>query len=182
MADLDELARRMAGLVANLADRGVRWAVRVAVLVALAAVATYLLGLAALDGPVGRVWPVLGAVIGLAAIAAPVLAAWRLRSVRKGAPELVSEVRTLMGRNADAQRVVIDTVETRPSTGERSVVVYQNRDFGDLRRMAVNADDLRALPGALAAVTTFPGLLIIGVLATLAFGFVSLIFLIALAF
>src|SRR5690606_14493258 len=99
MADLDELARRMTGLVANLADRGVRWAVRVAVLVALAAASTYLLGLAALDGPVGRVWPVLGALIGVAAIAAPLLAAWRLRSVRKDAPQLVGEVRTLMGRN-----------------------------------------------------------------------------------
>lgn len=182
MADLDELARRLVGVVTTLAGRGVRWALRVAVVVGLAAVAMYLLGLAALDGPVGRVWPVLGALIGLAAVGAPLLAAWRLRSVRKDATTLVTDVRTLMTRDVDARRVVIDTVETEAPTGDRSVVLHQRRDFGDLHRLAVGADDLRSLPGALAAVMTFPGLLIIGVLATLAFAFVSFIFLIALAF
>lgn len=182
MADLDELAGRLVQLVTALAGRGVRWALRVAVVVAIAAAVMYLLGLAALDGPVGRAWPVLGAILGLAAVAAPLLAAWRLRTVRREATTLVGEVRTLMGRNADAQRVVIETVETGIPTGERSVVVYQSRDFGDLHRLALHTGELRTLPSALSAVTTFPGLLIVGVLATLVFGFVSFIFLIALAF
>ncbi len=182
MADLDDLAGRMVRLVTALAGRGMRWAIRVAVVVALAAVTMYLLGLAAFDGSAEQVWAVAGAIIGLAAIAAPLLAAWRLRSVRRDATALVGDVRTLVDRNADARRVVIETVETGLPTGERSVVVYQSQDFGDLHRMAVRTDDLKSLPAALSAVRTFPGLLIIGVLATLLFGFASFIFLIALAF
>jgi hypothetical protein len=183
MAELDDdLARRMVALVTTLAGRGVRWAVRVAVVVFVAAAAMYLLGLAALDGSVGDVWPVLGALIGLAAVAAPLLAAWRLHRVQRDASALVADVRTLVGRNAEARRVVIDTVEAGTPTGDRSIVVYQRRDFGDLQRMAVSAEDLPALPSALTAVRSFPGLLLIGVLATMGFAFVGFVFLIALAF
>ena len=181
MADVDDLARRLVALVMALAGRGIRWALRVAVVVAIAAAVMYLLGLAALGGSVGSVWPVLGAIIALAAISAPLLAAWRLREVTQHADALVGDVRTLMAGSADAQRVVVDTVETGRPTGDTSIVVYQSRDFGDLRQMATSAH-LHSLPAALRAVTTYPALLLIGILATLCFAFVSLIFLIALAF
>ena len=181
MPDVDDLARRLVALVMVLAGRGVHWALRVAVVVAVAAAVMYLLGLAALGGSVGSVWPVLGAIIGLAAISAPLLAAWRLREVTQHADELVGDVRALMSSSTDAQRVVVDTVESGPPTGSTSIVVYQGRDFGDLRQMATSAH-LPSLPGALRAVTTYPALLLIGILATLGFAFVSLVFLIALAF
>jgi hypothetical protein len=181
VADVDDLARRLVALVVALARRGVRWALRVAVVVAVAAAVMYVLGLAALGGSVGSVWPVLGAVIALAAISAPLLAAWRLRDVTAHSEALVGDVRALMSGSADARRVVVDTVETGQPTGETSIVVYQSRDLGDLRRMATSAH-LHSLPRALRAVTTYPALLLIAVLATLGFGFASLVFLIALAF
>lgn len=185
MADFDDVARGLTDLVTRVARSGARWATRVAVVVGVAALIMYLLGLQALDGPVGRIWPWLGALIGLAATGAPLLARWRLTSVGKDATELVGEVRSLMSGNADARRVVVDTVETgdrvstEPTTTLRRVEV---REFRDLRRLVGTAGDLRRLPQALAAVATFPGLLAIGLLATLAFAFVSLIFLLALAF
>jgi hypothetical protein len=186
MADVDELASRLTALVTNVAGRGVRWASRVALVVFVAAVIMYLLGLQALDGPVGRIWPVLGAVIGLAAVAAPLLARWRLGAVTKRASAIVGEVRTLVAGDGTARRVVIDTVEaSQPAmTGQGSMIVVRSdgASFRDLRRVVSTTANLRDLPGALVAVTTFPGLLAIGVAATLVFGFISLIFLIALAF
>jgi hypothetical protein len=181
MPDRDELAERLVAFVTTLARGGERWAIRGAVLVTAAALVTYLLGLAALDGSAEQVWAVIGAAIGLAAIGVPLLAAWRLRAVRRRAPELVGDVRTLMGRNRDAERLVIETVESGQPTGDRSMVVYRSQDFGDLQRIAVSTGDLRVLPDALTAVRSYPGLLVIGVLAILGFGFLSFVFLVALA-
>jgi len=185
MTDVDELAGALTRLVTSVARRGARWATRVAVVVFVAGLVMYLLGLAALGGSVGRVWPWLGAVIVLAAVAAPLLARWRLTSVSKDATGLVAEVRTLVSGSADAHRVVVDTVETADRVGAEPAATLRGvevHEFRDLRRLAGTAQDLRRLPLALAAVTTFPGLLAIGILATMAFGFVSLIFLLALAF
>lgn len=186
MADVDELASRLTALVTTVAGRGVRWATRVALVVFVAAAIMYLLGLQALDGPVGRIWPVLGAVIGLAAVAAPLLARWRLGTVTKKATAIVGEVRTLVAGDGTARRVVIDTVEAGqpPTNGQASIVVARSdgAGFRDLRRVVGTTAGLRELPGALVAVTTFPGLLAIGVAAILIFGFVSFVFLIALAF
>jgi hypothetical protein len=178
MADVDDLARRLVALVMALAGRGIRWALRVALVVGLAAAVMYLLGLAAIGG---TAWAVFGAVVAIAAVGAPLLAAWRLREVTQHADALVGDVRSLMAGSTDARRVVVETVETGQPTGDTSIVVYQSRDFSSLRDMATSAD-LRSLPGALRAVTTYPFLLLVGILATILFGFASLIFLIALAF
>jgi len=180
VTETEDLARRLVALVMALAGRGVRWALRVAVVVFLSGAVMYVLGLAALEGSMGQVWPVLGAILALGAVSAPLLAAWRLHAVRDDATGLVGDVNALMSGSTDARRAVIDTVETGAPAGERSIVVYQSRDFGDLRRLATSAH-LRSLPSALRAVMSFPGLLLLGVLATVAFGFVSFVFLIALA-
>ena len=88
------------------------------------------------------------------AVGAPLLARWRLSSVIRRANELVGEIRTLITRDADAQRVVIETV---------AVEEAQPADVRDLRpvglrlaavrpacaRSRVKAGDLRELPGAL---------------------------------
>lgn len=182
MAELDELARNLGHLLDRLARGSARWALRVAVATAIAAVAMYLLGLAALEGPVGQIWPWLGAIVGLAAIAAPAWAAWQLHAVHRSANSIVGEVRTVLGRSDEAQRIVVDTVEANEPTGTTSITVYRARDFGDLRRVVGAGSDLKALPAALATMTTLPFRLLVGVLATLAFAVVSFVFLLALAF
>lgn len=181
MADVDELARNLTAFLDRLSRGATRWAVRVAVAAAIAAVAMYLLGLAALDGPVGRIWPWFGALIGLAAVAAPAWAAWQLSSIRRNATGIVGDVRTVLGRSNEAQRVVVDTVEANEPTGDRSIMVVRNQDFGDLRRIVGAGSDLKSLPVALAALASLPARLLIGVLATLAFAALSFLFLLALA-
>ena len=44
------------------------------------------------------------------AVGAPLLARWRLSSVLRRTNDLVGDIRTLISRDADAQRVVIETV------------------------------------------------------------------------
>ena len=182
MADLDALAHQLGGLLDGVARRSVRWAARVAIVTALAAVVMYVLGLQALDGPAGDAWAWLGAAIGIAAVAAPAWAAWQLRAVHRDARGIVADVRTLLDRDVDAKRVVIDTVEVNEATGERSTVVYRAPDMRDLRRVASAGADLKSLPLALAALSTLPFRLLVGVLATLAFAAISFVFLLALAF
>lgn len=182
MADLDDLARQLGSTLDRVARGAVRWTGRVAIVTAVAAAVMYLLGLRALDGPLGDVWPWLGALIGLAAIAPPAWAAWQLRTVHRSSSDIVSDVRTLLGRSTEAQRVVIDTVEVQEPTGDRTLIVSRGRDLGDLRRVVGTGVDLKALPMALATLTSVPFRLLLGVLATLAFAAISVVFLIALAF
>ena len=182
MADLDDLARQLGGLLDRVARRSVRWATRVAIVTAIAAAVMYLLGLQALDDGAGDVWRWLGAIIGIVAVAAPAWAAWQLRSVHRDARGIVADVRTLLDRDADAQRIVIDTVEVSEATGERSAVPYRAPDMSDLRRVVMTGADLKSLPLALAALGSLPIRLFVGVLATLAFAFVGFIFLLILAF
>ncbi|MFV0308008.1 MAG: hypothetical protein ACK5OX_09735 [Desertimonas sp.] len=182
MADLDDLARNLGGLIDRLAGGAVRWSIRVALITGVAALVMYLLGLQALGGAVGNIWTWFGAAIGLAAVAAPAWAAWQLRAVHRDTSGIVADVRTVLTRDPAAQRVVIDTVEVDEPTGQRALMVYQGRDLGDLRRVVGASNDLRSLPMALAALTSLPLRLLVGVFATVAFAFVSFVFLIALAF
>lgn len=183
MADVDELARRTTALVTGLARKGMTLATGVAVLVLIVGGLSYLTGLAGLDGSARSLWTVLGLVMLVVAVGAPLLARWRLSSVSRRANELVGDIRTLISRDADAQRVVIETVavdERAPSdVRDPRPVVYDSRQFNRLRTVTVKANDLRELPSALVAVTTFPGLLAIALLGVVVFGLLGFVFLIA---
>jgi len=180
MADVDELARRAVATVSLLAEKGAKLAGAVALFVGAGSVIVYLLGLAALEGSARSVWVVAGAVLVVIAAGAPLLARWRLSSVRRDATSLVTDVRTLLERNTDARRVVTDTVEHEAPAGTRSpAVVVHSRRFTNLRQVAGTANDLRSLPSALLAVTTFPYLLAISVALLPVFFILGLIFLIA---
>jgi len=183
MADVDELSRRTATLVTALARKGMRLATGVALVVLFIGGLSYLTGLAGLDGSARKLWTVLGLGMLVVAVGAPLLARWRLSSVIRRGNALVGDIRTLISRDADAQRVVIETVAVEePQPGElRDLrpVVYDSRQFDRLRTVSIKAGDLRELPGALRAVTTFPALLGIALLGVVVFGVLGFLFFIA---
>jgi len=180
MAEIDELARRAVALLQLLAQRGAQLAFVVAMFVGAAGLVTFLLGLAAFEGGARSAWVAIGIALVLVAVGAPLLAGWRLSAVRRDATSLLTDVRTLLARNADAERVVIETVEQSDLVGARSpAVVVHSRRFANLRSIAGTANDLRSLPSAMLAVTTFPALLAVGLVFLPVFFILGFVFLIA---
>jgi hypothetical protein len=186
MADVDELTRRTTTLVTGLAAKAMRLAAGVAVVVLIVGGLSYLTGLAGLDGSARSLWTVLGLIMLVVAVGAPLLAWWRLAAVSKRASALAGDIRTLITRDADARRVVIETVtvdEPQPAdVRELRPAVYDSRQFNRLRTVTVKASDLRELPAAIRAVTTFPWLLALALLGTLVFGLLGFLFLLAWIF
>jgi hypothetical protein len=183
MPDLDALARRAVDAVMLLARRGALLALTVAIVTTLVVGAGYALGLAAMSGDVESAWIAIGGVLAVIAIGAPLLAGWRLLGVRRHAGELVGEVRTLLTKDARAERVVIETVEVGDdgTGGATPAVVGQTVQFSRLRTLALGTENLRRLPDALRAVTTFPVLLAVALVLMLVFGVLGFLFLIAWA-
>jgi hypothetical protein len=186
MATVDELARQTTTLVTTLARKGVRLATGVAVVVLVVGGLAYLTGLAGLSGSARSLWAVIGLVMLVVAVGAPLLARWRLASIGTHAGDLMGDLRTLIARDVDAERVVIETVavdEPTPSAGrDLRPVVYDSRQFDRLRTVSVKADDLRELPSAMRAVTTLPLLLGIALLGVVVFGTLGFLFLLAWIF
>ena len=185
MADLDELSRRTATLVTTLARKGMSVATGVAVVVGVIGGLSYLTGLAGLDGSAHSAWTVVGAAMLIVAVGAPLLARWRLSRVHRHVTQLVGEVRTLVARDPEAERVVIETVaydQRDEGAGDLRPVVYDTRQFNRLRVVSGRASDLRELPGALRAVTTFPLLLLLALLGVVIFGILGFFFLLAWLF
>jgi hypothetical protein len=185
MADVDELARRTTLLVSNLARKGMALATGLAVVTLLVGGSSYLTGLAGLDGSAHAAWRVVGAAMLVFAVGAPLLARWRLAGVRRRVDKIVGELRTLMTRSPEAQRVVIDTVaidDQPPEISDLRPVVYDSRQFNRLRAVSVGSGDLRELPAALLAVSKLPILLAIGLFGILVFGMLGFFFLLAWIF
>jgi hypothetical protein len=182
VVEIDALARRAVAAVTGLARRATGLATGLAVLVGLVAAAAYLLGLAGLQGRTRSAWVVVGAALIVIAVGAPLLAAWRLRRIRTHSAALYEDVRTLLTRDAEAQRVVIETVEVQEgAAGSASpVVIGQTAQFTRLRQFRL--DDYRALPAALKAITTFPALIVLAILMLPVFAILGLVFLLTWAF
>jgi len=193
MNDPDVLARGLVGGASRLADRGARLARGVAIMAFVVAGLAFLFGLAATDGTGRTVWTVIGAIGLVIVVGSPLLARWRLRAVQRDATELIGEVSRLVRGDQEAERVVIDieTAETsRDVVGRRSIgsvgpagpaVVAQSQRYGEFRRIVSRTNDLRKLPGAIAALVSFPGLLAISVLGMFVFAILGIVFLIAWA-
>jgi hypothetical protein len=184
MPDVDQLARQTSALLSNLARKGMALATGLAVVTLLVGGLSYLTGLAGLDGSARSAWTVIGAVMLVGAVGAPLLARWRLAGVHRRIDTLVGEIRTLITRDPDAQRVVIETVAIDDQPAEISdlrPVVYDSRQFNRLRTVSLG-NDLRALPAALIAVGKLPGLLAISLLGIVVFGLLGFFFLLAWVF
>jgi hypothetical protein len=187
MPDLDALAQRAVATIGVFSRRAGRLALGTAVFVGMVAAITYAIGIAALSGDAETAWIILGGALVVVAVGAPVLAWWRLASVRRHAPQLVGEVRRMITGDAEAQRVVIDTVETDRSTaeappdGRQDRVLVTAQPYQRLRTIALRTDDLPNLQHAMTAVTSFPLLLAAGLALSLVLGFLGFILLIVWA-
>ena len=183
MADVDALAQRAVGAFTDLARRGMRVAFGLALVTGFVALCAYALGLAALDGSTRRVWLVIGGAMVVIAIGAPLLVASRLWRIRASTTGLLTDVRTMLTTNADAERVVIETVEVEEGAGAMSpAVVGRTAQFSRMQRIALSTANLRTLPMAMRSVATFPFLLLIAVVLTLVFAVLGFLFLIAWLF
>ena len=105
-------------------------------IIGVVALGAFAIGLAALEGSTRSAWPVIGAVLAVVTIGAPLLAAWRLGRIRAHPSALFDDVRTLLTRNAEAERIVIDTVEVEQ--GQRGTaspaVIGHTTQFSRLRQ------------------------------------------------
>ena len=114
MSDIDELVASAVAAVSTLARRGSSLTTGIAMVAAVVVGLAYVVGLAALGGTSRTVWAVVGGVGLVIAVGAPLLATFHLRSIPRKADRMVAELHTLLGRDDDARRVVIDTVEAEP--------------------------------------------------------------------
>lgn len=178
--DLDALAQRAVVTVMTLVRRGLALAGGVMMMAVIFAGGGFLLGLAALDGGIEKVWIVLGGSFAVLAVGSVGLAIMRLRSVKKSADTLFTEVRELIGGDRQTQRTVIETVESTDGREGEGVVAI-SREFFTLKGAVGNRiGHFKSLGLALTAITSFPILIAAATLFTLMFVGLSFIFLIAL--
>ena len=178
--DLDALAQRAVVTVMTLVRRGLALAGGVMMMAVIFAGGGFLLGLAALDGGIEKVWIVLGGSFAVLAVGSVGLAIMRLRSVKKSADTLFTEVRELIGGDRQTQRTVIETVESTDGREGEGVVAI-SREFFTLKGAVGNrVGQFTSLGLALTAITSFPILIAAATLFTLMFVGLSFIFLIAL--
>jgi hypothetical protein len=169
--DLDALARRAVDSVMTLVRRGLALAGGVMLMAVIFSVGGFLLGLAALDGGIEKVWIVLGGTFAILAVG----------SVKKDAGTLITEVRSLIGGDRETERTVIETVESTDGR-ESDGVVAISREFFVLKGAVGNRiGQFKSLGLALTAITSFPALIAVTTAITLVFAGLSVIFLIALA-
>jgi len=179
--DLDALAQRAVDSVMTLVRRGSAFAGGVMIMAVIFGVGGFLLGLAALDGGIEKVWVVLGGAFAVLSVGSVGLAILRLRSVKKGADTLFTEVRSLIGADRQTQRTVIETVESTDGR-EGDGVVAISREFFTLQgAVGDRIGQFKSLGLALTAITSFPALIAAATVIMLVFAGLSVLFLIALA-
>ncbi|MEO1056549.1 MAG: hypothetical protein AAFY28_06480 [Actinomycetota bacterium] len=175
------LAQRAVDTVLLLVRRGTALAGGALMVVTLVCLASFALGLAALDGGVRTVWIILGGFFAIVAIGSIVVAMFRLIRLRARSNEMLLELRELISGDTRSSQVIIETIETSDGVQEQSAVVM-SRTFDNMQgHIAGRSQQFRALASAMRAITTFPLLLLMSTAITIVFGGLALIFLIALA-
>jgi hypothetical protein len=180
--NFDSLAQRVVAAFMTLVRRGTALAGGTLLIVTLVCLGGFLLGIAALSDGIRTVWIVFGGAAAIIGIGAVVLAIVRLLAIRASAAGLVREIRSLVAGDPQSERVVIDTLESSDDVQDRSAVVMSQQFFSMKNNLGGRAVQFVALSAALRAVTTFPLLMFVATVITVGFAFLSLFFLLALAF
>lgn len=185
MSELDAIVRRTTETVAMIAGTVTRFARKLLVGVAIVCVAGFLLGIAVFDGTAQTIWIVLSLVFGAIAIGGPLLAIWRVSSVKRHVPELVDEIRSLVSSGQEAGQTVIEVFDVddpdRPANGQ-SALVLTRQVYGLRGAVGSGLEGSARLTAAVTALTSFPGLVLAAIGIAFVFGFLGLVFLVALAF
>jgi hypothetical protein len=184
MDDNDGLVERTVATVTRLAGRVAHYATLLLLFTVVICVGSFWLGLEALSGGIESVWAMLGVVFGAIAIGCAVLARLRIGRVRRHVPQIASEVRALVAGGDREAMTVIDVFDTEaesaadpdsPRALPRSVVSMRTLSGSSVIQGAT------MLTEAVRAITSFPWLALVSVAITSVFGFMALVFLIALA-
>lgn len=180
--DLDWLVRRAIDAVGRLARRGSIVTTGVALVALCISGLTYFVGLQAFDGSQRSVWMVIGAVMVIVAVGAPLLASYRLRSIPRHATALTGELRSLIGKDDEARRIVIDTVaHDDEQSGDDAVtrprkVIVRGGQYNTLRQRAVHVGDVPSVVAVTRDLASLPALVAIGLAVTAAAGILGFFF------
>lgn len=185
MSDIDDLVRRTTAFVTTVADKVSGFAGKVFVISAGICGLSFYLGIEALSGGIETVWIILGIFFGAIALGGPLVALWRVGSARRHMSDIQREVRTLAEQGHDPSNTVVDTVivgdpTSDPTTGSAIVL---SRQMGGFQASYSSSDLAKAphLADATKAVAAFPFQILVTIGITTVFGFLALIFLLALA-
>ncbi len=184
VSELEQLVQRVVDTVTMIARKATRFAFLLTIIVAIVCISGFLLGIAALDGGIEQVWIVLGIAFGAIAIGGPLVAMFRVGSIKRHVPELVNEVRSLLATGRETGRTVINTFDAddphRPNEG-RSAIVLTRQVYGLRGAVSSGLEGSARLTAAVTAMTSFPLIVLSAIAISVVFGFLGVIFLIALA-
>lgn len=180
--DAEVMVERTIRTITHIAQRVTHYATVLLVVVAVVAVGSFLLGSAALSDGIRTVWIVLGIVFGGIAIGAALVARWRLGRVRRHVPAIASEVRQLIADGKGQTHLIIQEFQDGDdASASQSAIVVSRRLYGMRGVVGHGMEGSARLTDAVTAITSFPGLALMAIGITLVFGFLALVFLLALA-
>lgn len=177
----ERYVRQMIETVQTFAGKGALFAAKLLVAVTVICVGGFALGVAALSDGIESVWIVLGVTFGAIAIGCAGLALWRAMSVRRRAPGLADEVRSLVKSDPDTTVVETFVVDDSADGGRGSAIVLSRQVGGFREAYGTRLADTPELNGALRSITSFPILVVLAIPITAVFAFMGGIFLLALA-
>jgi hypothetical protein len=184
MYEQEGLVERTVAGITRLAGRVARYATLLLIFTVVTCVGSFWLGLEALSDGIESVWAVLGVVFGAIAIGCAALARLRIGRVRRHVPQIASEVRALVASGGRDAITVIDVFDTEAETAATSESPRAlPRSVVSMRALSSSSaiNSATMLTEAIRAITTFPWLALVSVAITSVFGFLALVFLIALA-
>jgi hypothetical protein len=188
MAEIERLVERAVAGITKIAGTAARFSTKLLLGTVVICVGGFLLGVAALGGGVRTVWIILGIFFGALAIGGALVARWRVGSVRRHVPELANEIRSLISEGKESTRTVIETFTVdadhdghTDGVSGGSAIVLSRQMYGFKGMVGSGLESSARLTAAVTALTSFPGLVLAAIGISLVFGFLSLIFLIALA-
>ena len=172
MADLDRLATQFSDGLRFTLGRLASLAFAVAAIGATVGAATYITGLLSLDGSSRSRWTVFGLVLCLIPAIAGFYAWFLVRRTARYAPQVVGEVRSLLGESKENVAMVIDHDTGQPLVTTTRSMVQLRSALGD------SATARPALSGTVHAVAKVPALAALTVVSTLLIGLFGTILLI----
>lgn len=182
MNDVDALVERTIAAITMIARKAAKFSGIVAALATIVCAGSFLLGIAALSGGIQSVWIVLGIVFGAIAIAAGLTACWRVGSIQRHVPEIAHEIKELISDGTSTTRDVIETFDLNDDQSKAGSAIELSREAFHFRSVIGRGLESSArFTAAVTALTSFPWLMLTVIAITTVFGFLSLIFLLALA-